>query len=214
MPIALDATTVQHQTSVPFASDSMTFNPSTNSFVAGPDHLPEVTVYLTTSTPPAGVTSSAAVLNIGTTDTSDVANQIVGGVLTAQLAGSPFNGAFILTPNAMTNSMSLDVPGNASLSSGDQSTLQTALSAVALPPNLPRIWPLFSGYDNSGNPIVTGFIAMRLIAAKNVNDMTGSAMRLTMQPTLFAEPTTVTNPAYRGYAGVPNVTIAKIRLVP
>jgi hypothetical protein len=193
----------------------MTYNASTNSFGPGPDNLPEVTVYLTTATPPAGITSSAALLDIGNKlVTPVVAGQIVHGIYATALAGSPFNGAFILAPIAMTNSLSLDVPGSSSFSPGDQATLQAALNTVALTPNLPRIWPLFSGYDNSGNPIVTGFIAMRLISAQNVNDSMGAAIRLTMQPTLFAEPTTVTNPAYQGYDGVPNLTIAKIRLVP
>ena len=108
--------------------------------------------------------------------------------------------------------------------------MQNALLVVVATPTLPRIWPLFSGFDVSGQPIVTGFAAFRLISATIAADARGTAIQVTLQPTLLAESSTVTNPAYRGYVsvpgtsttnpmalgylGVPNQTIAKLRLVP
>ncbi len=223
VPIALDQTTIQTQTATPI--DDLRYNPGTGAFSNGSDGLPEISVTLTTNPPPSGATATAATLNIGITNQTDFLNQISIGVYPAQLARAPFNGAFLLQPDTVTsNQLKLAVPGSSSFASGDGSAIATQLGMLAQAPYSARIWPIFSGYDGTGQPIITGFIAARLVSVNSttqaIDDGMGGTtttmkLTLTLQPTLISEPSAATNTAYHtGYLNVPNQTIAKIRLVP
>lgn len=215
VPIALDLATVNAALAVPF-TDGSSYNPATGTFIVGGDGLPEISVDLTTPTPPMGVTPTAATLNIGQMNLADFLNQITGGVNPPQLAGAPFNGAFILQPDNMTMTMRLAVPGSQTFSSTDGSSIDAALDTVAATPSIPRVWPIYNGSDMSGQPIVVGFIAARLISSATTSDIMGNvqAINLKLQPTMMVVSSAVTNPAFRGYAGVPSLTVAKLRLVP
>ena len=217
VPCALDYATVTTQTTTSF-TDKLAFDPTTQAFVASQDQLPEITVNLTTATPPANVVATAFELNIGFTNASDVAGQIAGGVQPAQLTGQPFNGAFLLTPDAsMPSFLTLTVPGQQYFASTDGNTLvNSGFSLIAQTPFTALLWPISNGFDVNGNPIVVGFIAARLASVQTTSDGNGNvqAITLTLQPSLVSAPSAVTNSAYRGYVGVPNQTIAKLRLVP
>jgi hypothetical protein len=187
-------------------------------FAPGQDQLPELTFSLTTSTPPPGVSTTAVQLNIGVTASADVQTQIISGVQPTQLAGEPFNGAFLLQPNmdAAPPVLQLDVPAQQYFASSDGTNLAAAFSTIAQTPFTGRLWPISNGFDESGNLIVIGFIAARLAAVQTSTDVFGNvqAITLTLQPTLVSAPAAVTNPAYRTYMSFPNQTIAKLRLVP
>jgi hypothetical protein len=217
VPCALDYATVTNQTTPPY-TDNLTYDPTTQTFVAGQDSLPELTLTLTTPTPPVGVSATAALLNIGVTASADVQTQIVGGIQPAQLAGAPFDGAFLLQPNTSVSpaQLQLAVPGQQYFASSDGPNLAAAFNQIAQTPFTGRLWPIFNGFDNSGQPIVIAFIAARLASVQTETDLMGNvqAITLTLQPTLVTAPSAVTNSAYRGYVGVPNLTIAKLRLVP
>jgi len=112
--------------------------------------------------------------------------------------------------------LKMAVPGQEFFSVGDGGTLEAALGTLAMSPYTPRIFPLYEGVDGMGQPIIISFIAARVIAVATTTDGMGDidSIKLTLQPTLVSDPNAVTNTAFRGHVGVPNLTIAKLRLVP
>ncbi len=210
VPVALDYATVAAAT-----ADDYAFNGNTNTFSMGGDNLPEIEVNLTTAT--MVVPTTAVSLNVGYTTAPNIAQQIVNGTYAAQLTGAPFNGAFILQDaGGLPAKLKMAVPGQEFFSVGDGGTLEAALGTLAMSPYTPRIFPLYEGVDGMGQPIIISFIAARVIAVATTTDGMGDidSIKLTLQPTLVSDPNAVTNTAFRGHVGVPNLTIAKLRLVP
>jgi hypothetical protein len=76
----------------------------------------------------------------------------------------------------------------------------------------PRIWPLYCGLDGSGQPVVCGFVAARVVT---VSAPAGDTFTFSLQPTMISTATAVTDASRRGIGGIAivNPYICKVRLV-
>jgi hypothetical protein len=215
----------QYQVEGPNGTDLWSFDRVLKQFTPGSDGLREMTVILAqgpgqgtgqTLSPSVGGTgsssntSNACVLQFGTGNLTDVANQVITGVTREQL--SLFGGELVLGP---TNNL-LEVPGSPWLPTGGgqgTSSLQQALGWLQQQAE-PRIWPLYQGLDpETAMPILSGFVAAR-VASLPPTQSVGN-LSFVLQPCMVAAPEAVTDANRRGVGGVAitNRYICKVRLV-
>jgi hypothetical protein len=76
----------------------------------------------------------------------------------------------------------------------------------------PRIWPLYCGLNGSGQPVLCGFVAARVVT---VSGAAGGTFTFSLQPTMISTATAVTDASRRGVGGIAvvNPYICKVRLV-
>jgi hypothetical protein len=189
------------------ATDTANLNYTTNVFnaVPGPDGIPEVRFEFGV---PSGDPTVISVrnLNIGATTWADAQVQVASGITVANVSGLPFGGQFTLADPIP----SLSVPEF--LPSPTLADFAASFAPVSTPnAAIPRVFPLYSGIDGSGNVIVTGFVAARVVS---VDTSDASRVTVTIQPTLISSPLAVTPTTCPVPAGAPsfNRYIGKLRI--
>ncbi len=149
---------------------------------------------------------NACLLQLGIDDFSDLAEQAVHGVTTCHL--QDWHGEWLLDKHAHQ----LRVPGTRCAPASGWGPLPGSLAYLQAT-GTPRVWPLFSRIDeNSGMPIVTGFVAARVVS---LGQGKGNSLVLILQPCRMSTPTAVTDAAQEGIGGVSiaNPYICRLRLV-
>jgi hypothetical protein len=210
-PVAKESWQEQIEDTSASGKDEFAFDGS--KFVAGSDGLREfsATIALDSST-----TSSAnvALLFIGITkgDHGALNTQLATGVTRTELeAHDPVDRQLVLDPadNSVTVSGDQEGPADPSTALDDLVTnLNTLRTSAAI-----RIFPLYREVDGSGNPVVCGFVAARVVEVGTPN---GNKLTFTLQPTMIASGAAVTNFAQRNANpdfSILNKYISKVRLV-
>ncbi len=177
-------------------------------FVAGADGLPELKASLAIDAKQLA-SANVSVLYLGVPGAAEAAAQLLTGITPAQVQA--LGGQLVL--QASNNRLS--VPGSTlgpASGSPELTTLQQNLTQLSLTGDT-RIWPLYCGTDaGSGNPILCGFVAARVVA---VQPPANGLLTFSLQPTMLATATAVTDATRRGVGGIPlvNPYICKVRLV-
>lgn len=153
---------------------------------------------------------NCCMLQLGTTQMQDVAQQVMYGVYDYQL--SQWGGQLIL---GMGNQLEVNgTPWGPKGDSGPGKQLQSALEWLQST-GVPRLWPCFSSFDTeTNNPILCGFVAARVVAVYGVSEK-GGGIRFSVQPCMMSTATAVTDASRVGigFAKLPNPYICKVRLV-
>ena len=184
--------------------DNWAFHPAGGGWSAGSDFLPEATMAVNADETQA----SAALLLLGIPDLvglsgqSTFAGQVMAGVSANDLQG--MGGAFTLS--ASSNRLSV------AATRGGPSFYSVLASSLNQIKGQKRIWPLYESFDAvSGQAVVSGFVAARLVEANATVD----GVTLILQPCMLSTRTALSSAAQRGVGGV-NITnpyICKVRLV-
>jgi hypothetical protein len=207
-PSGADTRSWDYQITAHHAPDAFRFDPPTQSFIAGSDGLGEFPASLATDAGQVG-TTNVALLNLGVTDMAGRINQLQNGITTAQL--SAFGGELVLGPadNRLTVPGTEHGPG---VGGTDLDDLHQALDQLRQAAAV-RIWPLYSGTDGSGNPILCGFVAGRVVTV--TAPAAGQPFWFSIQPTMVSVGSAVTDAARRGVGGIAitNPYICKVRFV-
>lgn len=207
--------------------DNFTYDTTTNTFVAGPDGLPEITVRIVADPSPSVIIIGDAdtfPLTIGTVSAAGITNQVTAGVSKTEYDNFVTGyGLFELTGGP---SATLSIPATKYYDNAEHANLLAAFQGLV--PNgttslgLPRVWPLVTGAP-SGAPTMataTNFVAARVVSANagmatasdGMNSTSVNAIDIVLQPTMLESPTTVTDFARRSNVSGPNPYIAKVRL--
>ncbi len=207
-PAAQDARSWQYQVEAGNGPDDVRFDPVGQTFVAGADGIHEMDAVLALDPGQAGA-ANVSLLLIGVANASDAARQLLAGMTADQIAS--LGGPFVLA--AADNR--LTVPGTVlgpAVGSNDLGALEQALTQLQQEA-APRIWPLSSGLDAGGRPVLCGFVAARVVAVTPA--AAGQPLRFTLQATVISSARAVTNAAQRGAGGIAlvNPYICKVRLV-
>lgn len=185
---ATTAQTWEDQIGPPYENDNLTYVPSSNSFVAGADNLPEITLILSTSS----AYGNATPISIGTTTINgsapSIVSQVTNGIGNPELTG--FGGSLQLAglsapyPNTLPVGI---INGPDTSDSSDFNALSTALQNLV---GQQHIWPLYSGYNSGMSQVlIVGFVAARLIDVQ----VSGTSMQIRLQATYIHAPTALTN---------------------
>jgi len=210
-PSGADTRSWQYQIEEGNAPDSYRYDPVQHTFVldSAGDGLHELQAVLALD-PSQASTANVSVLYLGFSDASGAGQQLCTGVTVDQLQG--FGGQLVLEASdnrlAVPGSDVGPAAGNADLSALQQGLQQLQQSAE------PRVWPLYCGLNGTGQPVLCGFVAARVIT------VTGAAsgqpiFTFTLQPTMISTATAVTDATRRGVGGIAivNPYICKVRLV-
>jgi len=152
--------------------------------------------------------SNACLLQIGTQNFSSLCQQFLAGVVSEHLA--EFGGKFVLD---LDNT--LIVPGSPfgpQPSTAEHALLLKSLQQLGLLGE-PRIWPLFSRFDESaGLPVVTGFVAARLTEVRSEDN--GDVL-FVLQPCVLSLVGAITESSRRGQGEAPPINryLCRVRLV-
>jgi hypothetical protein len=216
----------EYQVQAHGGTDQWSYSPGAGRCVQGADGLFEMTVRLplSRSASPQGnssgrngqgqgqsqTTGNAALLQLGTANVSDLANQLTTGVTAEDL--TDLGGQLLL--NRSNNR--LVVPGTPYGPAVNSSGTQRLLAGLRqLQQNgTQRVWPLYSAFTpNSQMPVLSGFVAARVANASLSGD--GKYLTFVLQPCKFAVSQALTDPNQRGVGGVniTNLYICKVRLV-
>ncbi len=153
-------------------------------------------------------TTNAAILQLGTSNLVEIAQQVSKGIPPASLAG--FNGELVLG-----SGKTLTVPGagyGPSPGSDECNSLAFALNELQTTGTL-RAWPLYT-YAGSGQVVLTGFVAARVMRVA-VDPMSG--LQFVLQPASMHSPAIVTEFDRRATLEVPplrNRYLSRVRLAP
>ena len=183
--------------------DQFQYDPVSQTTSSGSDGLHELPVTFPGGTNPA----NACVLGLGVSQWSDFTAQVQSGVTAGQMGQLP-NGQLVLGSDGQCLATVLPYPADPAGS--DAQALYAALQALQAS-GVPRIWPLFQGFDaTTGDAILTGFVAARIVQAPDAGNPSG----LTLQPCMMATSSALTD-ASRRPAGTPvgNPYLCRIRLV-
>lgn len=191
------------------APDSFRFDKLAQTFVAGPDGLGEYPAALATAANQVGSTN-VALLNLGVTDMAGRVHQLLNGITADQL--SDLGGQLVLGPadNRLTVSGTEIGPG---VGSSDLDDLHQALDQLRQTAAV-RLWPLYSGTEvGSGNPVLCGFVAGRVVTVNP--PAAGEPLQFSIQPTMIAVGSAVTDAARRGVGGIAivNPYVCRVRFV-
>lgn len=187
--------------------DRFLFDRDEKRFKPGNDGRPEIRVRV--GRQPNGRSDDVCgfPLIIGSGGTTAAIEQVRSGLTTNTLAGPAFNGEFKLPEeNAHPHGGSPDL-----FDGGPDDEAERAFQALVAVGE-PRVWPLFSRFDDHGRAILTGFTAARVVAVERERGTRG--LVLTLQPAVLATPTAVTDPGRCDRQGRPigDRTVVKVRL--
>jgi hypothetical protein len=208
-PTGMDSRSWQYQVQEKNAPDAYRYDASTHMFVADPagDGLPEMPVVMAID-PSQESAANVSLLYLGFPDASGAGGQLTMGVTPDHL--STGGGQLLLgaTDNRLT------VPGSdvgPAAGSTELMAVQNGLEQLHASGE-PRIWPLYCGLDSSGQPILCGFVAARVVT---VGGASGGTFTFSLQPTMISTATAVTDARRRGVGGIAitNPYICKVRLV-
>jgi hypothetical protein len=210
-PSGTDPRSWEYQIITKNAPDAYRYDPSVPGFVldSAGDGLPEFQAALALD-PSMAAAANVSVLYLGYSDASGVGAELATGVTADQL--SSLGGQLVL--EALDNRLTVPgsgfgpAPGNADLTSLEQGLQQLQQSAE------PVVWPLYCGFDGSGQPILCGFVAARVVTVSGI--AAGQPIfNFAVQPTMIATATAVTDASRRGVGGIAivNPYICKVRLV-
>lgn len=210
-PTAADNRSWQYQVEARKGSDKFAYDKDHRVFVAGPpgDGIYEFQAALALTNGQLK-TANVALLLLGVKDAGEASQQLLNGITADDL--QDLGGELVL--GAADNR--LLVPGNAvgpADGSIELTQLHQALDQLRQSAE-PRIWPLYCGIDtSSGKPILCGFVAARVVAVAPL--ATGQPLTFTLQATVIAAATAVTDATRRGVGGIAivNPYISKLRLV-
>jgi hypothetical protein len=185
--------------------DRWTFDSEHKRFVPGSDGLPEVRVVV--GRQPRGRSDDVCgfPLEIGSGRGRDAVQQVRTGLTTEMLSGHRFDGEFKLRDGNV-----LHLGGDPDLFDGRrEDDAERAFRAIV---GEPRVWPLFSEFDDDGRAVLIGFTAARVVKVETDGRTRGIA--LTLQPCVLATPTALTDPGRCDRHGKPvgNRTVVKVRL--
>jgi len=210
-PSGTDNKSWQFQVEEKNAPDAYRYDPTLHTFVldAAGDGLPEMQAVLALDASQASL-ANVSVLYFGFSDASGVGQQLSTGVTVDQL--QTLGGELVLEPSdnrlAVTGSGIGPGEGSTALTSLQQGLQLLQQSAE------PRVWPLYCGLNDAGQPILCGFVAARVVT---VTGAAGGqpAFAFTLQPTMISTATAVTDASQRGIGGIAvvNPYICKVRLV-
>jgi hypothetical protein len=151
---------------------------------------------------------NGCLLQIGTQSFSSLCQQFVAGVVSEHLA--EFGGKFVLD---LDNT--LIVPGSPlgpQPNSAEHALLLKSLQQLQLLGE-PRIWPLFSRFDEgAGLPVVTGFVAARLTEVRSEDN---GDILFVLQPCVLSLVGAITESSRRGQGEAPPINryLCRVRLV-
>ena len=182
--------------------DQFSFQRATKTFTTAPDQLHEMPIELAVT---AGQvpTANVALLNIGN---GDINTQVQRGITRDDLQG--FGGQIVLDAQQQVL-----LPGNllGPTSGPDAQALQQALQALHASGEA-RAWPLYTGVDGSGNVIVTGFVAARVVHVEPFSS--GQPIRFTVQPAQLVTASALTDLTRQENGTIRiNPYLGKVRLV-
>ncbi len=208
-PSGMDSKSWQYQIEEKNAPDNYRYDAGSHMFVLGPpgDGLPEMPIVMATDPSQEGI-ANVGLLYLGFSDASEIGQQLVMGVTPDQLVS--FGSQLVLEPSDNR----LRVPGSdigPAAGSTDLTSIQNGLEQLQQSGE-PRVWPLYCGLDGSGQPILCGFVAARVVT---VNAPAGGTFTFSLQPTMISTATAVTDASRRGIGGIAivNPYICKVRLV-
>jgi hypothetical protein len=207
-PSGMDPRSWQYQVEVKNAPDAYRYDPAQHQFIldAKGDGLHELAAVMTLDASKAAA-ANVSVLYLGFSDASGVGQQLANGVTVDQL--KPVGGQLVLEPSDNR----LAVAGNATgpaAGSMDLVSLQQGLQQLQESAE-PRVWPLYCGFDGTGQPVLCGFVAARVVTVTGGSPL----FAFTLQPTMISTATAVTDASRRGVGGIAvvNPYICKVRLV-
>jgi Flp pilus assembly protein TadG len=151
---------------------------------------------------------NACLLQIGSKDFDELAEQVRYGL--AKLHLESLGGQLLLGPDNR-----LAIPGSPrapQAGSREFSLMFRSLEQIQLLAE-PRIWPLVSGANDDGAPIISGFVAARIVRIPMPEP--GKPLRMVVQACSVSQPAAVTDSERRGAGGIDihNPYISRVRLV-
>jgi hypothetical protein len=182
--------------------DQYTFNRVTKTFTTAADQLHEMPLELAVTSGQVP-TANVALLNIGN---GDFNTQVQRGITAQELQG--LGGQIVLDLQ-----QKVLLPGSllGPTTDPEAQALQQALQALH-DSGAARAWPLYTGVDGSGNVIVTGFVAARVV--QMVPFSSGQPIRFTVQPAQLVTASALTDQARQENGTIRiNPYLGKVRLV-
>lgn len=210
MPVALYRTTDQEghagwEEACRTGEDSWAFDQNHKRFSPGHDHLSEVRVRIGRQL----ATSSGEVcgfpLAIGIESPGEAVEQVRTGLTVDSLSKPGYDGELNLGAETAR-----PIDGDPDLFTADSTDAVERVLLDLAAVGEPRIWPLFSRFDEDGRAELTGFAAARVVTV--TRDRGGFVV--TLQPCVLASPTAITDPGRLDRNGLPvgNRTVVKVRL--
>jgi hypothetical protein len=206
-PTGTDPRSWEYQVELLNGADAFQFDRVTRAFSAGSDGLHEMELFIALD-PGQLALANVALLDVGAIDGAHFAEQIASGTSATDLQA--IGGQILLD-----DTQQVLLPGEAvgpPEGSADLDLLRAALEALRLS-GAARVFPLYAGIDpGTGNVIVTGFVAARIVAVDAV--VSGQPLRVVVQPAMICTATALTDAARRqaGTARV-NAYVCKMRVV-
>jgi hypothetical protein len=189
--------------------DNYRFDRDAKVFVPGQDQLPELEVQLACPGGSVAGPANGAVLTVGIGTAVDLAAQVLDGITAEHLQSLGRQMVLDANNQLLVSGLTISDPsgsdGLAAISAGLMKLQATAEK---------RVWPLYRvSEEHADAVVVAGFVAARVVQVQPLQD--GQPLTFTLQPTMMAVSTAVTDPTRRGVNGapVPNPYVVKVRLV-